>query len=79
VTAPTNPFNHVCGRCGGTLQTHQLIGRKAKCDDDNWSDFQIWQVVDAKRALGHKINMSLAHAAMRSKAEHEYANDPDRR
>ena len=74
-----NPFAYVCGRCGAILQNHQLIGRRAKCDDASYGDFEVWQVVEAKRALGHKINPTMAFAAHKSREESSWANESDRR
>ena len=65
----TNPFAYECGKCGRALQIHKIIGRRAKCDDENFADFEVWQVVEAKRALGHKINQTLAFAAHKSMEE----------
>ena len=78
VSQPDNPFAYECGKCSRLLQVHKIIGRRAKCDDDTFSDFEVWQVVDAKRALGHKINPTMAFAAHKSREESDWAN-ADRR
>ncbi len=59
----SNPFLQVCSRCHSTMSIHSIRGRKAYCDDKQASSFELWQVVATKRALGHKINPAMSHAA----------------
>ncbi len=66
----SNPFDEICGVCNRSLQTHILRGRQARCNDQEVSDIPIWTVVAAKRALGHKINPSMSHAAFKAEAEY---------
>ena len=37
------------------------------CHDGEFSTFDVWEVVEIKRALGHKIPTKMAYAAKRSK------------
>ncbi len=62
-----NPYNYICSRCNERAAIHGIRGRKMLCHDGESSDFEIWQVVDVKRALGHKIPVKMAFAAMKSK------------
>lgn len=66
---PSNPFNAICSYCGTKISVHWFKGRKAVCEDGYADGFELWQVVDAKRALGHRINAALSHAAMVSKTQ----------
>ena len=66
----TNPFLQVCPRCHTTMSIHSLRGRKAYCEDGHDSPFELWQVVATKRALGHKINTKMSHAAFQNKKAH---------
>ena len=70
-----NPFETVCGVCGQRLNIHILRGRQARCNDQEVSDIPIWIVVAAKRALGHKINPAMSHAAWKAEAEHNKTHD----
>ncbi len=66
----TNPFLAVCPRCHTTMSIHNIRGRKAYCENGLDSPFRLWQIVAAKRALGHKINTSMSHAARDDKKLH---------
>jgi hypothetical protein len=66
-----NPFNAVCSRCSQTISVHILYGNKAKCHDGDFSAFEVWEVVEVRRALGHKITPAMSYAAMKSR-------EPDR-
>jgi len=37
------------------------------CHDGEFSTFEVWEVVEIKRALGHKIPAKMAYAAKRSR------------
>ena len=69
-----NPFTQVCPRCHTTMSIHSLRGREAYCEDGHVSPFRLWQVVATKRALGHKINPSMSHAAFRDHKLHKQPN-----
>ncbi len=52
------------------MSIHAIRGRKAYCEDGYDSPFELWQVVAAKRALGHKINPAMSHAAFKDRQLH---------
>ena len=62
-----NPYGFICSRCSERAAIHGLHGRRMICHDGESSTFEVWQVVEVKRALGHKIPTKMAHAAMKSK------------
>lgn len=62
-----NPFEALCTYCQKRLAVHELKGQKAVCEDGYKDGFELWEVIDAKRALGHKISKPQSHAAMISK------------
>ncbi len=62
-----NPYNYVCSRCNERAAVHGIHGRRMICHDDEPSTFEVWQVVDVKRALGHKIPVKMAYAAQKSR------------
>jgi hypothetical protein len=43
-----------------------------RCDDGKLGKFEVWQVIEARRALGHKITPEWAVRAKRSKENYDY-------
>lgn len=68
----TSPFDYHCKRCGASISVHRFHGRKMRCDDGKLGEFEIWQVIEARRALGHKISPEWAVQAKRSKEDYDY-------
>lgn len=68
---PENPYNYVCPRCNERAALHGIRGQKMICHDGGKSTLEIWQVIEVKRALGHKIPHKMAYAAMRSREAHD--------
>jgi hypothetical protein len=64
-----NPFDAICNYCQKTLAVHSLKGSRAVCDDGHVDGFKLWQVIDGKRALGHKISLAQSYAAMKSRSK----------
>lgn len=66
-----NPYDHICPRCNERAAIHGLRGQKMICHDGEPSEFEIWEVVAVKRALGHKIPVKMAFAAKKSREAHD--------
>ncbi len=62
-----NPYDRVCSRCKERASIHGIRGSKMLCHDGEFSTFEVWEVVEIKRALGHKIPAKMAYAAKRSR------------
>ncbi len=62
-----NPYDRVCSRCKEAASIHGIRGRRMICHDGEFSTFDVWEVVEVKRALGHKIPVKMAFAAKKSK------------
>ncbi len=66
-----NPYDYICSRCDQRAAIHGIRGQKMICHDGEKSTLEIWQVIEVKRALGHKIPPTMAYAAMKSREAHD--------
>ena len=66
-----NPYNYVCTRCNERAAIHGIRGQKMICHDGEKSTLEIWQVIEVKRALGHKIPHKMAYAALKSREAYD--------
>jgi len=73
----SSPFDHICARCGTTISLHTFYGRKMLCVDGAPASFEVWQVIEVRRALGHKVAPEWAVAAKRSKEVQEMKSRRD--